>query len=222
LALGYQGVEVDYVWVGGELLVAHGREDALRGRTLERLYLAPLRKRVRRCGWIQSAERPFLLTIEYKERRLEGYRALHELLARYDDVVGTAANPGPVQLVLVGWHPPLRELTVESLRLAVQARVTRSGISVPEGDTARVGLVSLDYGKNVRWRGRGPLSREDQRTLEHIGLARRLLPGRLIRAYNVPAVPKIFDLLLRSGVDLIGMKVLRETARIFEDSAKAE
>jgi hypothetical protein len=48
LALGYQGVEVDYVFVDGKLLVSHGRGDALRGRTLDRLYLAPLRERVRR------------------------------------------------------------------------------------------------------------------------------------------------------------------------------
>jgi hypothetical protein len=223
LALGYQGVEADYVLVNGELLVAHGRGDALRGRTLERLYLAPLRARVRRCGWVQSSDRPFLLTIEYKDRELQGHRALHDLLTRYADIVGSGKTPGPVQVILVGWHPPLREIAAESLQLAtVQVRVSRSGLSVPEGDSALVGLVSLDYGNSLRWRGRGPLSREDRRTLARIREVRKAFPGRLVRAYNVPSVPRVYQLLLSSGVDLIGAKDLRETAGILGRSEMSE
>src|SRR3954465_11204915 len=54
LALGFQGVEADYVFVNGRLLVAHSRREASENRTLEGLYLAPLRVRVQRCGWVQS------------------------------------------------------------------------------------------------------------------------------------------------------------------------
>jgi hypothetical protein len=215
LALGYQGVEADYVFAGGKLLVAHARAEARPGRTLEALYLAPLRERVRRCGWVQSPSRPFLLTIEYKGHELRGYRALREVLGRYAELVGTGRTPGPVQVVLVGWHPPLPELATESPPLAtVQARISRSGLRMPEGDSTLVGLVSLDYGKTVRWRGRGALSREDQQIVAHISAARRVLPGRLVRAHNVPPVPAVYQLLLRSGVDLIGSNDLKRTAGI--------
>jgi hypothetical protein len=215
LALGYRGVEADYVAVAGELLVAHGRGDALRGRTLERLYLAQLRKRVRRCGWVQAPDQPFLLTIEHKERSRPGHRALRNLLSEYEDVLGSPTRRGQVQVVLVGWHPPLRELALDSLPwIRVQARISRWGLSVPEGDTALVGLVSLDYGKSLRWRGRGELTERDRRTLSHIATARRTLPGRLVRAYNVPPTAEVYRLLLSSGVDLIGTKVLDETAAI--------
>jgi hypothetical protein len=208
LALGYQGVEVDYVLVGRELLVGHGRGEVMPGRSLERLYLAPLRERVRRCGWVQSAERPFLLTIDYKDQGRWGYRALHELLEKYTDVVGATGNPRAVQVVLVGWHPPLRELARDPVKLVtVQAHISRSGLRIP-GDTNLVGLVSLDYGKTMRWRGRGALSKDDQRVLQHITAARAALPNRLIRAYNVPPEPGVYRLLLRSGVDLIGIKGL--------------
>lgn len=217
LALGYQGVEADYVLVEGELLVAHGRAEAMRGRTLEALYLAPLRERVRRCGWVQSPNRPFLLTIEYKERGLQGYQALHELLKKYADILSTQRAPGAVQVVLVGWHPSLRELAADSIQLArVQARITRSGVSVPEGDTALVGLVSLDYGKTMEWKGSGALSSEDRRTLEYITAGRNLLPGRLVRAYDVPLIPEVYTLLLSSGVDVIGSKKLGEAAGMIQ------
>jgi hypothetical protein len=171
---------------------------------------------------VQSPDRPFLLAIEYKDRELQGYRALHDVLTRYADIAGSGKTR-PVQVILVGWHPPLREIAAESLQLAtVQARVSRSGLSVPEGDSALVGLVSMDYGKNLRWRGRGPLSPEDRRTLARIREVRKAFPGRLVRAYNVPAVPRVYQLLLSSGVDLIGAKDLRETAGILGRSEMSE
>jgi hypothetical protein len=215
LSLGYQGVEADYILQGGQLLVGHGRADAVPGRTIERLYLAPLRDRIRRCGWVQSPHGKFLLTIEYKEHALAGYRALSNLLERYADVVGSAQRPGPVQVILVGWHPPLRQTGPDSLEVArVQGRITRSGISLPEGDSALVGLLSLDYGKTMRWKGRGELSHADRQIMAYIAESRRILPGRLVRAYDVPAVPEVYQLLLTSGVDLIGTKDLRRSAEI--------
>ena len=215
LALGFQGVEADYVMVNGELLVGHGRGDAMPGRTLEKLYLAPLRDRVDRCGWVQGPRRPFLLTIEYKESGVQGYRALQELLTRYAAIIGNARRPGVVQVVLVGWHPPLREIAEDSVHpTAVQARVSNDGLTIPEGDRTLIGLVSLDYAKNIQWRGKGVLSEKDQRTLAQIDSARRILPGRLVRAYDVPAVASIYRMLLASGVDLIGSKDLKETAAL--------
>jgi hypothetical protein len=195
--------------------VGHGRGEAVPGRTLERLYLAPLRERIRRCGWVQAPDRPFLLTIEYKEHALKGYQLLGKLLRSYADVVGTAEKPGRVRVVLVGWHPPLRQTRPDSPQVAmVQGRITRSGIRLPEGDSGLVGLVSLDYRKTIAWKGRGKLSEVDSRTLAYIAESRRILPGRLIRAYDVPTVAEVYRLLLSSGVDLIGTKDLKSSAEI--------
>src|SRR5436190_8469009 len=50
LACGFCSVEADIHLVNGELLVAHDRDKTRPGRTLEKLYLAPLRRRVRDNG----------------------------------------------------------------------------------------------------------------------------------------------------------------------------
>jgi len=50
LSRGFKSVEADVWLVGGELLVAHDREDVRRGRTLESLYLAPLRQLIKQNG----------------------------------------------------------------------------------------------------------------------------------------------------------------------------
>ena len=114
LAAGFQGVEADYVFVNGRLLVAHSRREAGEARTLERLYLLPLRQRVQRCGWVQSPQRAFLLNIESKEKSPDGYRALRQLLRSCADLLGIRNKPGPVQVVLVGWHPPLSLMAADS------------------------------------------------------------------------------------------------------------
>jgi hypothetical protein len=211
LALGFQGVEADYVFVNGHLLVAHNRREARETRTLEALYLAPLRRRVQRCGWVQSRQRGFLLSIESKEKSPDGYAALRQLFRSYADLLGTREKPGPVRVVLVGWHPPLSQITADSAPpVMVQARITRSRLELPAGDTTLIGMVSLDYGKTMRWKGRGPPSHDDDRTLERIGEARRLLPGRIVRAYEVPPDTTVYQRLRLAGVDLIGLKDLQQ------------
>src|SRR5689334_22425965 len=42
---GFGSVEADIYLVDGQLLVAHNRQDVKRERTLEKLYLAPLKQR---------------------------------------------------------------------------------------------------------------------------------------------------------------------------------
>jgi hypothetical protein len=212
LALGYRGVEVDYVVVQGRLLVAHSRKEADPSRTLEALYLEPLRDVMRRCGQVTLDGSTFLLTIEAKEAGRSSYEALREALLRYGDILRmvtpAGVRVGPVEVVLVGWHPPLGELAAESLRaVTVQQRITRRGTDSVDS-TGLVGLLSIDYGRAFKWRGRGPLSNSDRQVVRRIGDVRRASQGVRIRAYNIPAEPAVYQLLLDSGVDLIGTKTL--------------
>ena len=158
LRLGYAGVEADLVLVGGVLLVAHERRGARAGRTFETLYLRPLREQVTRCTWVISPPWRFLLNVELKERSQAAYDSLAALLARYEDVVGSvdpgngASAPGtrsreaPVEVVLVGWHPPLGYLAE---RHVLHARVQLKFGSAEARDlapSALVRLVGVDFG----------------------------------------------------------------------------
>src|SRR5262245_59241765 len=50
LAHGFYSVEADIHLVNGELLLAHKPEEIKPGRTLQKLYLEPLRERVKKNG----------------------------------------------------------------------------------------------------------------------------------------------------------------------------
>lgn len=216
LALGYQGVEADVHLVRGQLLVAHDRFQVSDDRTLESLYLAPLAARVHRCGTVLHGGTPLLLNVEIKTGEERAYRALRRLLGRYRGMLTTVTagveHVGPVQVVLVGWHPPVEALAEEPERLtAVQWMIRRPDDRVPDAPAHLIRLVSLDYGTTIGWSGSGVRPAAVRAMLEALSGARDAAPGRVARVYDVPLDATVYRVLLEFGVDLVGTKDLAGT-----------
>jgi non-heme chloroperoxidase len=210
IALGYRGVEVDLLLAGGALLAGHERAAVTAGRTLEALYLDPLRRRMQHCGRIIAGPAPFLLAIELKERDPAAFDSLAALLGRYAELFDPAAAT-PAEVVLVGWHPPILEMHSDRrVPLRLQARVAGRAEQAVADTSSLVRLVSLDYGKTVRWSGQGPVPPRAARWLAALAREKGAGPGRLARVHNVPADASVYRLLLGAGVDLLGT---REPAR---------
>jgi hypothetical protein len=201
LTLGYRGVEADVFRVGQDLRVAHERDETKSGKTLALLYLGPLLERVRACGYILPDSTPFLLNIELKERDPTAFRLLIELLRTYDGLFAATARP-VVRVTLVGWWPdtitdPSDWPEYLRVQIPIDGRTSDAQSSRP------VGLVSVDYGKTLRWSGRGPVSESARNA---IATARRVAAsyGVPIRVHHAPARPRIYEWLVAEGVTLIG------------------
>ena len=81
---GFCSVEADIHLVNGKLLVAHNRSQVLPERTLEALYLAPLRARVLKNGGHVYPNGPeFTLLIDIKDDWRQSYPVLRENLKQY-------------------------------------------------------------------------------------------------------------------------------------------
>jgi len=198
LRLGYRGVEADIFLVEGELRVAHNRKHTKAGRTLQALYLDPLREVVARCGRVCTDSRPFLLNIEIKESSQAAYDTLCAVLGRYPEVLSSIDHgvnrPGAVETILVGWHPPLAEMEREPVRFAsVQLRVQAPRIVADSSAVIR--MVSLDYGKKVAWSGRARMPARGRAWLAALVGAKSAGAGRIARVYNVPPRPEIYRVL---------------------------
>jgi len=214
LRLGYSGVEADVFLVNGVLRVGHDRRQARTGGTLEALYLTPLREIVSRCRRLTADNRGFLLTVEIKERSPATFDALLAVLDRYPELfMPVSASRAPIELVLVGWHPPLSaRRTTERARLGVQHRITAAAAVPPV--PAEVRLLSVDFGKAI---GRQWLRAADcRRWIASLRAAKDANPHRLVRVHNVPADSTIYGALLDAGVDLIGTKDLIKTWQLLE------
>jgi len=219
LKLGFRGVEADILLRGGELRVGHDAAETRAGRTLEAVYLRPLREIVQRCGHVLAGSTPFLLNIELKERSRATYDSLVNLLERYSDLFGSVTGGTvvpPVQVILVGWYPPLSDSIPPLLehRLWRQQRITKLSAAAGTQSAAAVRLVSLDYGKTIAWSGHGPPPIQAARWLTRLRAAKDEGGNRLARVYNVPVDPAVYRLLLEGGVDLIGTKRLSDSHQV--------
>src|SRR6185436_1773022 len=88
LEQGFCSVEADVWLLEGELRVAHDRDDAKPGRTLQKLYLDPLRERSRRNnGRVFRAGPPFTLMVDVKSDATNTYRALRAVLQDYRSIL---------------------------------------------------------------------------------------------------------------------------------------
>src|SRR5262245_55861246 len=85
---GFCSVEADIHLVEGELLVAHDRDHVRPGRTLQALYLDPLRERARKNGGkVFPAGPGLILLIDIKSEADPTYEVLRRVLSRYSELL---------------------------------------------------------------------------------------------------------------------------------------
>jgi hypothetical protein len=114
-----------------------------------------------------------------------------------------------IEIVLVGWHPPLLDAPPGEQRLLwTQFQITHRSPAAAIDSSSAVRLVSLNYGKTIGWSGRGPMPQEAANWLARLDAAKGEGPDRLSRVYNVPVDTAVYRLLLGAGVDLLGVRNL--------------
>ena len=209
---GYAGVEVDYYLINGLLLVGHDWNQLSRHRTLQSLYLEPLRLLTRQGASVCGTNRRFLLNIEAKQRNRRAFDSLRAVLGRYPDLFGPE---GWVDAILVGWTPPMDSLGEARIQFRIEA--SRFVDSLPSDP--RIALISVRYSDVFRWNGHGVTTNEFGWRLEHLVRGTRLVPGRRLRVYEVPYVADLYRALLDGGVDLLGIKDLEKGRRLLDEVA---
>jgi hypothetical protein len=201
---GFCGVEADIHLVEGSLLVAHDSDQTRADRTLESLYLAPLRERVRNNGGRVYPNGPtVILLIDLKTEAAATYLTLKPLLAAYKDIL-TEFRPdktltNAVTVILSGNRP--RELLAsESSRYA--AMDGRIPDLESDASPQLIPLVSDNWNNHFPWRGEGTMSKDDLNRLNAMVRSAHD-QGRIIRFWAIPDSPTAWSLMRDAGVDLI-------------------
>jgi hypothetical protein len=204
LAQGFCSVEADIYLVEGQLLVAHDRENVSTERTLQALYLDPLRERIKKNGGNVFPNGPqFTLLIDIKSEAESTYAALRDVLRRYADLLtlfrSNATEIRAVTVILSG-NRPQATVTAEPLRYAaIDGRL-------PDLDGAAsphlIPLISDNWSTHFQWRGVGPLPVQEKQVLQRI-VTRTHQQGRRLRFWGAPDQPAGWRELKEAGVDLI-------------------
>ena len=210
LSHGFTSVEADVYLVDGQLLVAHDPEDLDPSRTLQSLYLDPLRHIVHRNGgsvyrkWDGSLQ----LLIDIKNTGAATYTELDRVLRRYRSILttwkGDKVRERAVTVVISGDRP--REL-MESQRVrfaGYDGRLSDLGSGTP---ATFMPLVSDNWTRHFTWLGVGPMPEAERQKL-HAIVEQAHAAGYRVRFWATPdldtaAREALWRELVAAGVDHI-------------------
>jgi glycerophosphoryl diester phosphodiesterase len=188
---GFTSVEADVYLVGGELLVGHDPGDVVAGRTLQKLYLDPLRAMATaHHGRIYPGRRaPVQLLVDIKNTGVATYTELDRVLRDYRRILTRYAygrvTDGAVTVVISGDRP--RDLmAAQPVRYAFyDGRLSDLGSDAP---ASFVPLISDNWTTVFTWSGVGPMP-ADQRARLHTIVATAHEDRQRVRFWATPDTP---------------------------------
>jgi Glycerophosphoryl diester phosphodiesterase family len=208
---GFCSVEADVFLVNGKLLVGHTLSSLRPERTLESLYLDPLRERAKANGGkIYPGGPTIFLLVDVKSKGKETCAAVLKVLDGYEDLVSVTRDgkfePRAVTVVVSG-NCDRETITAPAVR--------RAGIDGRPSDLdsdAAVDLIpwiSDSWRPRFHWKGEGPIPDEERARLRDF-TAKAHRHGRLVRFWATPENADLWKELRTDGVDLLNTDKLAE------------
>lgn len=202
---GFCSVEADVYLVEGELLVGHDPEDLKAGRTLRKLYLDPLRKRIKlnRNQVYGGDQMEFTLLIDIKSDGDATYRALSKLLREYHEIfTGTKDGVTTKRAVtaVISGNRAKETIVADNPRYAgIDGRLKDLDSDL---DKHLLPLISDRWSSHFEWSGEGEMSSAERQKL-HAIVKKAHTTGRRIRFWATPEKIAVWRELQTAGVDLI-------------------
>jgi glycerophosphoryl diester phosphodiesterase family protein len=221
LEQGFCSVEADVYLVGQELLVGHTSRDLKPERTLEKLYLAPLKERMRANGGRVYREGPtFYLMIDVKTDAKATYAAVDKVLASYGDMLSVVRDgkfqAGAVTVILSGNRD---QETIKSQKVCYVGIDGRPADLDSEAPAHQIPWISTSWGSVFRWKGEGLMSSAERNKLKDF-VVKAHRHGRKVRFWATPERPELWKELLAADVDFINTDRLVELRRfLLENTA---
>jgi hypothetical protein len=211
LACGFCNVEADIWLVKGELLVAHTPLQLRNDRTLQKLYLDPLRERAKANGGSVFKNGPqFHLMIDIKTDAGETYAALAKVLEGYSDIL-TVTRDGKTEAkavtVILSGNRDRKALEGAKVRYAaLDGRLPDLNTDAP---AHLVPWVSDNWKQHFKWDGTGALPEAERTKLRDL-VAKAHKQGRKLRFWGTPDTEAVWKELRAAGVDLLNTDKLKE------------
>ena len=217
---GFCSVEADIFLRDGKLLVAHESKQTDPKKTLQALYLDPLRARVQKNhGHVFAHGQEFTLLIDLKEDWRTLYPALHNVLTDYADILTTFENDVKhtnAVLVIISGNRDLNMFARESLRYAAfDGDIDNLGKNQP---STLIPWISIEWKTQFSWKGRNPLPEAECLKLQSL-VARAHAEHFRLRFWGAPDNPIAWKTLSAASVDLINTDNLAGVQKFFRETS---
>ncbi|WP_186758052.1 alkaline phosphatase [Echinicola salinicaeni] len=188
-------IEADVLLVDGQLMVAHEKESVKAGRTLESLYLEPIRKAAQ-LGLEPSMD--FQLLVDIKTEAYATMEVLEEMLENYRDILSDGSKDG-VQVVVSGSRPDPNDYSKYSDLIQFDFQSTDLPRDLPWD---KIALISLPYSGYSSWNGKGRLVAEEEKVLKEL-VQQVHNANRPIRFWGAPDSKTAWKAFFDLGIDYI-------------------
>src|SRR5207249_359571 len=165
-------------------------------RTLQALYLNPLRERVRKNrGRVYPNGPEVILLVDVKSDAEKTYAALRQVLQEYADML-TVFRDGNVQTnavtVVISGNRASKTMEAEPVRYAaVDGRIEDLESNTPG---SFIPLISDNWSKVFKWQWTGSLPDDERQKLKQI-VEQAHAQGRRLRFWNTPDKPEVWQVL---------------------------
>ena len=218
---GFCSIEADIYLIDGKLFVAHERRDVRPERTLQALYLDPLRERVKQNGGRVYPNGPEVtLLIDLKSDWTQIYPVLRNVLKDYADILMSfhdGAKQTNAIIAIITGNRSKAMFDGESIRYAAYDGELKD---LESGDNADlIPWISSEWSKTFTWRGNGAMPGTEQQKLDDI-VARAHRQGRKVRFWGAPDKAVFWGELLKHNVDLISTDDLEGAQKFLLENSK--
>ena len=207
----------------GKLLVAHDPKHLHDDRTLQSLYLDPLRRRIKANGGrVYPGGPTVILLIDLKTQPDVTYALLRKVLAEYADILTVKQNGKVTQRALLAvftGFAPRQELKADPIRYAALDGNLNDVDSKEPVDL--MPMVSIPWPNLFKWRGEGPMPAEERAKLRDL-VARVHAGHRQIRFWASPNTPALWHEQRAAGVDLLNVDDLSGGAEVSAEERRRQ
>ena len=202
---GFCSVEADIFLIDGELQVGHFAFQCRKGRTIEKLYLDPLRKRMQaRNGHVYGPnDPPFTLLVDIKTNGEKTFSVLHKSLARYKKMLTTVTDGKetrrPVRVVISGSRPQTLIEKTNPRYCGIDGRLGDLNSKKP---AHLLPLISDRWSSHFSWKGTNAMPTAEKQKLQDI-VKKAHQAGRRVRFWATPENENVWRELVAAKVDML-------------------
>lgn len=202
-----KSIEVDLVIQDGKLFISHGDDKIDPKRTIESLYLEPLKTAVELD--IGNTD-DLLFLVDMKSDAKASLDLLLPILKKYEDVIQKSG----VKIVISGNRTPLSSYV--NLPSYIEMDYQSLDPIQKKAELDKVAMISLAFSPYSSWKGVGKIPNEDQEKIKKVAETAHGM-GKPLRFWGTPDSPEAWSQLWELGVDIINTDMPDETKKFFKN-----